>query len=205
MKTANDILKRVADLLERDPTGTPTALALASVKAHAKSYPPKLTAAARNTIKANYPDATDDLIAERAMSDYGTSLSITSSIVAAQIAMDYSPMSYMEDQLTADQALPDENMDAAQAAVGRTYKEIRELGLTPFGAASMMIALASEMACEQGLSVYQLLRPLLETALDGVSTERTPQMQKDIDEAKLDLVSSCMNISRDQAKKYLKS
>lgn len=204
MVAKDDILERVADLLEMNPAETAAALALASVDAYAKGYPPKLTAAARETIKENYPDATDELIAERAMSDYGASLSITSSIIAAQIAMDYSPMSYVMDQLAADQALPAEKMDAAQAAVGRAFKEIRALGLTPFGAASMMIAISSSQAQKDGLSAYQLLRPLLEMALHGVSTERTPQMQKEIDEAALDFISRQMGISRVQAKQYLK-
>lgn len=203
MVAKDDILSRVADLLESSPAETAAALALASIDAYAKGHPPKMTTADRAIIKENYPDATDELIAERAMSDYGTSLSITSSIVTAQIAMDYSPMSYVMDQLTADQALPSEKMQAAQAAAARAFEEIRAGGMSPFGAASMMIGMSSALARKDGASAYQLLRPLFEAALRGIGSERTPQMQKDIDDAALEIISKQMGISRTAAKQYL--
>jgi hypothetical protein len=204
MVAKDDILSRVADLLESNPAETAAALSLASVDAYAKAHPPKLTAAARAIIKENYPDATDELISERAMSDYGTSLSITSSIVTAQVAMDYSPLSYVMDQLAADQALPSEKMQAAQAVATRAFEEIRAIGMSPFGAASMMIGMSSVLAQKDGASAYQLLRPLFEAALRGIGSERTPQMQKDIEAAALDAISKEMGISRTAVKRYLK-
>lgn len=204
MIVKDEILTRVADLIESSPAEAAGGLALASVDAFAKTYPAKLTAAVKKIIRKNYPDATDELIAERAMSDLGTSLSIASSIVTAQIAMDYSPLSYVMDQLASDEALPSEKMEEAQAAVVRAFEEVRAIGLTPFGAASMMITISAGLAREDGASAYQLLRPLLETAQHGLESERSPQMQKEIDDLALDAISKQLGISRAAAKQMLK-
>lgn len=199
MLIAEDILARVADLLSIYPAETAAALSLASTYAFAKIHPAKLTAANKKIIKQNYPLATEELMADRAMSELGMNLSISSSIIAAEIAMDYSPLSYVKDQFEADMAIPKERFAEAQNAVLKAYSEVRATGFSAFGTASMMIALAAVYAKKEGATKYQLMRPLLETAKNGLDEKLTAHS----DDAAIEALSRQMGISRAAVKRML--
>lgn len=202
MLIAEDILARVADLLSIYPAETAAALSLASTYAFAKIHPAKLTAANKKIIKQNYPLATEELMADRAMSELGMNLSISTSIIAAEIALDYSPLSYVKDQFDADMALPKELFAEAQIAIQTAYTEVRSIGLSPFGAMSMLIALGSAFAKEDGATKYQLIRPLLETAKTGLEEKLTAHTAHS-DDAAIEALSRQMGISRAAVKRML--
>lgn len=206
MLIAEEILARVADIFEECPEDVAAALALASVSAFAKIYPAKLTAKTKKIIKSNYPDATNELMADRAMTDLGTGQSISTSIISAQIAMDYSPLSFTKDQVDADMAMPPEELEQAQNVVLFAFESVVERGYSPFGAATMMIGIGSAMARDNGTSPFQLLRPLLETALEGIEEFMSPPTSLTAaEEEAVKAVSKQIGISRSALERILKT
>lgn len=201
----DEILERVADLFEEYPHDVAMALSLASVSAFAKIYPAKLTAGTKKIIKTNYPDATDDLMAERAISAAGAKSSICTSIISAQIAMDYSPLSCVKAQMDTDMALPPSGFEVAHKEVILAFKAVRAIGFSSFGAASMMIGLSAQMAKAEGAGPFELMRPLLETALSVFEDDKSPHRQAERDRAVMDAVCKEMCISQAEYKRLLKA
>lgn len=164
MHAKKEILSCTAGISGFEPRDIGIGMLLAALEIFAKSYPAKLSSLERGLIKENYPDATRELINERAMSNEGTMLCISALICAAQIPMDYSPHSNVKADVDFDMDLPQGLIEQSQLVVADVYQQLVELGLSPFGTATLMISLGSSMAKLDGVNGLQLLRPLLETA-----------------------------------------
>ena len=202
-RAKNLILERAEGITEVSKRDLGLGMILAALAVLTEIYPPKLTDNEISLIRENYPDATDELIKERAMSETGTKTAIEALIVAAQIAMDYSPLSNFKDQYDSDMALDREILDRSQKAVKAVFNEALENGLSPFGTASLIIGVTTIESTKAGLTCLQLLRPLLEMASERIEAEPSPEMATLTEDAALARLAQTLGISKAAAKKMV--
>ncbi|ELG7182128.1 TPA: hypothetical protein ACP3ZG_001621 [Pseudomonas aeruginosa] len=198
-----EILERVEDIVDENPVEAALGMCLASLAILHDLYPAKLSATAVKQIKENYPDATDELIADRAMSEEGALIAIRSNVIASQIAMDYSPLSHTKAHFDSDMKLSPESMRKAQHSVSLIFEELEGIGLSPFGAVAMVTTMAVQYGGARGLHGLQMVRPLLENigqALENLS----PEFKKMMDDRALEAVAQQLGISKQAAKNMVK-
>lgn len=198
-----EVLKRVEDLAAQDSTSTAVALVDAALAILARQFPATLSDYDRSRVQDNYPHATDELVAERAMSQEGVVTAVAAGIQMATIAMDYSPLSHAKEDMDRDFALSQEVMAPIVQAGEKMFVNGPQAGLSVFGVAALMIHLASQRAVELGVHRLKIARPLLEAlgnALDSGASTST----EELDELMIATLRERMGISREVAKRYVK-
>jgi len=198
-----EILERVEDIVEESPLEAALGMCLASLAILHDLYPAKLSATAVKQIKENYPDATDELIADRAMSEEGALIAISSNVIASQIAMDYSPLSHTKAHFDSDMKLSAESMRKAQHSVSQIFEELEGIGLSPFGAVAMVTTMAVQYGGARGLHGLQMVRPLLEN-IGQAMENHSPEFEKEIEERALEELAQHLGISKQAARNMLK-
>jgi hypothetical protein len=194
-----EIERRIEDLIAQDPDTTGLALTLVSLGIFSRQYPAEIDSEERRLIMDNYPEATDDLIAERAMSQSGVNTAIGTAVKMARIAHDYSPLSNISEDIKNDFSLPDSTRSALQDTLIKVFVEANTGGISAFGVATMMIMTAVQVGLIKGVSGLKMMRPLLQ--------QMTPAMEKSEIENRervLQQISKKMRISKEEAEKYLK-
>lgn len=197
------IAKRIEDLVALDANGTAISLIPVALGILAKHYPPDLDDDARHCIRDNYPDATDALIAERAMSQEGVTLAIVAGTEMARIALDYSPLSHTKPEMDRDFQLPGETMRPITQMLVNAFDSAEEAGMSSFGVATTMILLAVVKAKEKGVVGLKLIRPLLDAISKAIDGPMKPLSEKEVEEVAIAALCEQMGISRTTAKKYV--
>ncbi|MGG2621687.1 hypothetical protein [Pseudomonas aeruginosa] len=198
-----EIMERVEDIVDESPLEAALGMSLASLAVLQDLYPANLSKSAVKLIKENYPGATDDLIADRAMSEEGAQIAIRSNVIAAQIAMDYSPLSHTKEHFDNDMKLGAESMRKAQHSVSLIFEELERIGLSPFGAVAMVTTMAIQYGGARGLHGLQMVRPLLEN-IGQAMENHSPEFKKVIEERALEELAQQLGISKQAAKNMVK-
>lgn len=195
--------ERIDDLVKLAPDATAVSLVMVALRILAGQYPPDLDDVGRGRIRDNYPSATDELIAERSISQEGVILAVLMGTEMARIAVDYTPLSHTKPEMDCDFQLPDDTMRSLTASLLSTFDKGTAAGVSPFGVATTMILLGVVKAKEQGVTGLKLMRPLLDAiskALDGGAATPTAQ---EVEELAIEALCEQMGISRTTAKKYV--
>ena len=203
MQVQDAIAERIADFVETDPDSTAASLMLLALRILAKAHPPELTEEDRTKILDNYPPATDNLIADRAIGKSGVEVAILTAITTAKIASDYRPLTHTQPYMDQDFALPEEVMRDAQKSLSDVFEKVSAAGVSDYGAAAMMILTAVMRARAKGLTGLQLIRPLLDAISFSFRPTAEPQSDKQFDERLISRLAEAMGISRTAAKKYV--
>lgn len=198
-----EILKRIGDLSAEDRTTTAIALVDAALALLAQQYPASLSDDDRRKVKENYKGATDELVAERAMSEEGVVIAMGAGLQMAVIAMDYSPLSHAKSEMDEDFKLSKEVMTPLVAACDDIFAKAQKAGLSHFGCAAMMIHLAAHRSVELGVPRMKLARPLMDAV--GKLFDTGPAMsEEELDEHLIATIREKMSVSREVAKRYVK-
>mgnify|MGYP001244570977 CR=1 FL=1 len=88
---------RIADLIQDAPTDVAASLGNLIIKIFAQQFPTELSKSDKQLVLSNYPQATDALIAERAMSIEGLMYVTALTGQINKIALDYTPTSNTKD------------------------------------------------------------------------------------------------------------
>lgn len=137
------------------------ALADLAIATLAQKYPATLTDKDKEKINQNYPEATDELMQERAMSAEGVQTTVRLAVKMAEVAISYTPLSHCFDEVKKDAEIirkPGFDFPIQHAEL---FKHGLESGLTPFGVAATLIGQSVIQASKQGVHPYLLARPLL--------------------------------------------
>jgi len=196
------IAVRIGEELQTEPEKIIGDLCGAGIAALAKRYPGKLSQADRSTIRTNYPEATDDLIDERAMDQTGVMVTLATAKLMAQIAVDYCTDSAFKADIDRDAKvgptvgaqLGNEVLDSIARAV--------EKGLTPFGAMCTTVLVGTHSGKSAKLPVAKMVRPLLDGITLAMESKPT-QSVEEAEEAAMQYVMTQMGINKAAARKYL--
>lgn len=203
MAAQEDISQRIADLTAADPDGTAVTLILVSLGILAKKYPPHLDDEARRRILDNYPSATEELMSERSMAEDGVVMAVAAGSQMARIAVDYSPVTHMKPEMEKDLALPAAVGKSTTASMVSAFDNAVSSGMSPFGAATTMILLATVKALDSGVPGLQLIRPLLDAIDKAISDNEAPLSEEEATENATQFLCKQMGISRKTAMQYV--
>lgn len=141
-----------------------SALMLVAYEQLAATYSAEPDPEERALIMKNYPEATDALIDERAMTELGVLNVFSAGQDLMNVANDYSDKSMIYDFVQSDQKFTSALSELTESVM-LAYQKAVASGVTPFGAyASTVINLCVVMRNSR-LHPFQLLRPLV----DGMS------------------------------------
>lgn len=199
---ACEILSRIDDIVKEDPNAAGVALMIAALQLFAKVHPLQLDRESRALIEENYPPATPELMAKRAMTDEGVHFVVASALQIARIANDYSPNSHTKNLIDADMALGEKQRQTVNQMIAKTFDTVESTGASAFGTAATMILLAVIKAQERGVNGFQLTRVLLDglNAALGFRAGGSPTAFDE--EAAIAAVASQMGISKATVRKY---
>lgn len=197
------ITQRIADLAAEDPDGTAVALIAVSLAILAKKYPLNLDEEARRLILDNYPSATEELISERSMAEYGVVMAIAAGAQMARIAVDYSPLTHMKRETDKDFALPAEVGKSTTLALVGEFDNAVGNGMSSFGVATTMILLATVKAMASGVPGLKMIRPLLDAINQALGGNAAPLTEEEATENAIQLLCEQMQITRKTAMKYV--
>lgn len=192
--------ERIADLLPADGDHAATMVGMLAMAIIAENHPPKLTKSDKQKIRDNYPDATDDLIKERALSDTGLTVALALSTQLAQIAVDYSPSTHCKTLMDSDDHLAKVVGPMVAQQLASTWTSARHTGMSAFGTACTMILVATTHATHNGVPLPLLIRPLLNAVGIAFSSGTQPKI---VEEEAIQFLMQQMQISRSAAKKYV--
>lgn len=168
--------ERLTDLIATDPAQAAAVLGDLALCTLARAYPAELTESTKTRIKSNYPPATDDLMAERAMSPLGIELALALTMEMATIVLDYSPRSDVAHYLEQDAHAPPEIVRSLSEAVEVAIANAERAGMSRFGARTTTILVAVATGIGQMVPFEALGRPLLRGMaylLEGMRQERS--------------------------------
>lgn len=195
--------ERLTDLIDADPTGVAVDLGNLSLSIFAKKFPPVLTSKDKKLIKENYPNATNALIAERAMSSEGLTYALALNIQFTKIALDYSPESHVKSVVASDQAVGEKVSALLQPKLQSAFNDAVSAGMSPFGVATMMILIGAITGVRKGVKWLAMVRPLVE-AVEVISRPGLAPPSKEAEDRAMSKLMEQMGISRAEAKRYLK-
>lgn len=202
------IRARLADLIEADPLDVAITLGNLALAIFAQRFPAQPSEAEKGLIQENYPQATDDLIAERAMNEEGLIYAVTSFNQLARICIDYSPESNTKAAVGLDTTTGPHVAPGLQKSLDALFAETVKAGMSPFGVGTMMILSGMVLAVRQGVTWPAITRTLLESVehAQGIAMRTRKPSAEDIAQAEenaLQVVMAQMGISRTTARKYL--
>lgn len=200
-----EITRRIEDFASTDVEGTACSLIMAALGVLAKKYPADLNDIDRSRIRDNYPDATDAMIAERAMSEEGTYIAIAAGLQMSRIALDYSPLSHCQTEMDKDFKLPDEVTGAASQRLVTAFAEAKSSGFSAFGSATMMILLGVVMAKNSGVPSMKLMRTLSDAMSKVFDDDGGGISAEEKEDQIIAALCQQMGISRATAKKYVEN
>lgn len=197
------IFERLADLIAEDPERTAVDLASAALPLLAKKYPANKSRENIQAIKKNFPDATDELIAERALNPTGAELAIQLGTTLASMAVDYVPGTLPL------AAVKQDSTPAATAAVREVTHRVSSAldaalasGASLYGATASAVINAAAIASHKGLSPLMICRIMFETVASFGPGGQSPLTQPSEDQL-LEAVAQQMGISVKEARRYL--
>lgn len=194
---------RVGSEFQERPEEVIGLMCSAVLAALAKRFPPQLSAKDRKAIKENYPEATDDLIEERAMNDDGVMVVLVASELMARIGVDYSASSAFKQDMAKDDEVASTAGKRLQMSLSKSLQEAVDAGMTPFGAMTTSVLMGALFGRTAGLAPAKISRALL----DGMkmAVEGGPRRsQAEVEEAAIQGLMKLMGISRTEAKRYAK-
>lgn len=201
--TVNEISKRIEDLIAGNENHVAIALSLVILKVLNSKYKPDLSKENVALIKGNYPEAIQQDIEERGLSEEGLATILAIFKQTSMIAMDYSPLTNAHAEQEKDLSNP-ANQHKAQNIAMDAYASIKGLGYSSFGAAATLIMLATVMSLRDGASRYKIARPLLE-AYGQIFERNFGLSQKEIEDAAVEAVCNQMGISKKRSSKIPES
>lgn len=198
---------RLTDLIAEDIKSVAADLGNLSLALFAEQFPPNLTALDKRKIRENFPGATDALIAKRAMSEEGVLYAIALARQTSIIALDYFPESNCEAAKCRDDSQQPVIIDILIPALNNAFDQAVSAGLSPFGAATVMILIGAMTGVEKGVHWAAMARPLVE-ALEPLcaawpDSGKPVMLSKEAEDKILKKVMEQMGISRAEAKRYL--
>lgn len=194
-----EVLTRVDDLVANDRIQTAAVLIDAALTLLAQQFPPNLDANERRLVQENYPEATDELVAARAMSEEGVVTALVLGIQMGEIAIDYSPLSHTP-EMEHDLALSAEVVSPIVQACEDLFDNADRIGLSAFGMATLMMCSATRKATKRGVHPMKLARPLLET-LGRVLEPNAPLAHGEHNESAIRALRERLGVSRETAKR----
>lgn len=196
------LLRQIEGHLDADPAVAAAELGALALRKFAEAYPATgQTPDDRRKIRENYPHATDDLIAERAMSQHGLLAVLALSEQLARIALDYSPLSHCAPQMAHDDAMGEQIGTVTSGRIHHAMQAALDQGMSPFGVACTGILSATMFGRSIGVPYPLLARPLIDAlsvAMPGQS-DSSPLSDEDI----IQFLMAQMGFGRAAAKKYL--
>lgn len=169
----------------------------------ARRFPANLSPSDKALIQDNYPDATDSLIEERAMSDEGVQFTLGIAAMLSAICLDYSPHSHCRTVMDLD-AAHEAYIDGTVApALRALYTSAVKHGVSPFGVTALFVVLGTKYGLRSGVHWAALARPLI----DSVSLGHDSGMIKspeETEERAIQLLMLTLSCSRATAKRYVK-
>jgi len=194
-----EILKRIEDLVASDRVQTASALIDAALAILVQEFPADLDASDRRLVQENYPQATDELVAARAMSEQGVVTALALGIQMGTIAIDYSPLSHTP-EMERDVALPTDAVRPLVQVCEHLFDKAAQVGLSAFGMATLMTGTATREAVARGVHPMKLARPLLE-AVGNALEPNAPMTQAEHDEGAIRALRDRFGVSREAAKR----
>lgn len=195
----DEISGRIQDLCQGNEDDVASALGLVLLKVLNSKYRPDFSEHDIDLIRSNYPNATDLDIQERGLAEAGVVSLISIFQMASKIAIDYSPLTNVQEYVDADNS--GEKRIKAQEIAAEAYAEMRKIGLSSYGSASTMMFLGTASAQAEGVSFFKIARSMIE-ALRGIF-ENSARNAKFSEEAAITAISQQLGISRKEAMKYV--
>lgn len=186
-----------------DPHHVVSCLADLCVAMLAKAHPAQLLPADRKKIRANYGNATDDLIDERAMTEEGLMWALAISTQVAHIAIDNSASSHCKEMMGNDDAIDPTIGQELAKQISSASQQAKSRGMSAFGVACTAILVSVVRAKESGVRFPLLVRPLLDS-IDLAAKEQNSKPTFDIEEDAVRMVAAQLGISIPAARKYAK-
>jgi hypothetical protein len=196
-----EIAWRLTDLENED--GLESALTNGLYASVARKHRGKrLSAADRKLIHENYPQATDALIAERALDKDGLTWLVAMAAMFVQIGLDYSPLSHAAGFVARDEAAT-AAMRNLHAEIGQAVEKAIKAGLSPYGA----MTIVAGGSVSRAIMVDQLpwpivvraLNELIKAAMEGFGRNVSPEKAM---ENTIEMLAERMGISKAEARKY---
>lgn len=168
-----NILYRLKDSIDTDPNEAALTMLNTSLAVMAKIYPAQLSVDDKAKIKDNYPNATEELMAERAMSKDGVLLTAQAGLRYVQIALDYTPTTHSKTDMENDVLLQNEITDLRSKCADLFVSGLGS-GISAFGVATIMALMATECASARGVGALPLVRSLVDLSLTTVEQAPYP-------------------------------
>lgn len=197
----DEISGRIQDLYQGNEDNVVSALSLVALKILNSKYKPILSEHDIELIRSNYPDATDQDINERGLTDPGLVNLLSIFQLTSKIAIDYSPLTNVQEYIDADSS--GTKRIRAQGFAEEAYSKMREIGLSPYGSASTMMFFGTAAAQAEGVSFFKISRSIIE-ALRG-AFENSSRNAKFAEEDAITAISQQLGISRKAAMKYVEN
>lgn len=157
-----EVLSRVRSVLSDDPRRAAAELVDAALSILASAYPGSPSSSEIKHIKKGYKGATEQLIKERSMSELGVACALYTASLMGSIAIDYSPLGYVKNDIVSDGALQNYIHGDLSQRLESAFNDAIAAGVSPFGVTSVMTLSAAKMAMEHQVPVAKIARPLVE-------------------------------------------
>lgn len=163
-----------------------------------------LSAPERAAIYSNYPDATEELIAVRSLSEDGLREAAANLSYTIKMYLDYSPLSNVAKELEGDSKLSEEANSDVVYALEALWREAKAKGFSAYGATAVLVLHSVMFAKCDGLHWTKLLRLMID-ALGLVLPRATrPVTKAERDKHIAAGLAAAMGISERTARKYIK-
>lgn len=203
----SSVESRIADLILEAPTEVVASLGNLIIKILAQQFPANLSKTDKQLVLSNYPQATDALIAERAMSIEGLMYVTALTGQINIIALDYTPTSNTKDFVKIDESVGANVGPQISAALDKVFADGLQQGMSPFGVGTLMILTGVILSIRSGVAWPAIAKTLVESIDHSVQfgTKASPPRPEDVDaalESAIPMIMSQMGISRAAAKRY---
>ena len=162
----------------------------------------RLDAADLAVIQENSPNATPELIAQRAVNETGLLAAVSYAENFARIYIDYSPLSQWQADMRADQSCNEGLADEAAAWFADMNVRWGAAGVSGFGVCATLILLAASDALERGLGWPKVVRICLD-ALNMAWQWALPPSPLTARLGEVEQIMAMLGISRAAAQRYV--
>lgn len=162
----------------------------------------RLDAAELAVIQENSPNATPDLIAERAINEAGLLEAVSYAESFARIYIDYSPLSQWQADMRADQACKEGLAEEAAAWIAGMNVRWGAAGVSGFGVCCTLILTAASDALARGLGWPKVVRICLD-AINMAWQWALPPSPLTARLGQVEEIMAMLGISRAAAQRYV--
>jgi hypothetical protein len=196
--------ERIADLLPGNVREAGTLVGGVLLKILVDRHPASLSQADKDKIRGNDPEATEELIAERSLSDQGAGIALELLTVLSNIVLTYNPASHFTSLMARDGRFMPMVEPMVSELLEDLWDEAEASGMSSFGVACTTIGVATDIAIERGVPWALLARPLNDATMAALAIrQQTAAEAAENKEEAITLAMRRMGISRAAAKKYL--